>query len=171
MNKCLNCNKDTENPKFCSKKCCGIFIINDQEVRRKMLLSRKKLLTDEHKEKISISLLKKSQQRIGLLLKTKNFEDLPKSLIKKLLKEEKMNKCESCGFEYSDEKGNGPFEVHHKDGDRNNWKKENLSFLCLNCHWMTGTYKFKGRKHRTDSRKKISENNFNIGRHNDNWKI
>lgn len=36
-------------------------------------------------------------------------------------------------------------ELHHKDGDKTNHTKENLKFLCPNCHSITSNYKFKGR--------------------------
>ena len=36
-------------------------------------------------------------------------------------------------------------ELHHNDGDKTNNTKENLKFLCPNCHSITMNYKFKGR--------------------------
>lgn len=40
------------------------------------------------------------------------------------------HECAVCG--YNEEVG--ILEVHHKDGNRNNNKKENLTILCPNCH-------------------------------------
>ena len=87
-----------------------------------------------------------------LIMKSLSFEQWPKALIRRYLFEEIGNKCQRCGFEYTDsETGKGPFEPHHKDGDKNNWKRENLEILCLNCHWMTPHWKFKNRKHKLES--------------------
>lgn len=36
-------------------------------------------------------------------------------------------------------------ELHHNDGDKTNNMKENLKFVCPNCHSITKNYKFKGR--------------------------
>jgi hypothetical protein len=36
-------------------------------------------------------------------------------------------------------------ELHHNDGDKTNNTKENLKFICPNCHSITKNYKFKGR--------------------------
>jgi len=49
---------------------------------------------------------------------------------KKLLKLDKINKCQRCGFdEYPKILG-----VHHKDRNRNNNTISNLEILCPNCH-------------------------------------
>jgi len=48
-------------------------------------------------------------------------------------------KCSLCGF---DEKritdGKAPLLLAYEDGDRTNYKKENLSLLCYNCSYLTG---------------------------------
>ena len=51
-------------------------------------------------------------------------------------------KCNKCGIkEWNDEKIT--LEIEHKDGNNYNNKKENLEFLCPNCHSQTKTYKRK----------------------------
>ena len=37
--------------------------------------------------------------------------------------------------------------LHHKNSNRKDWRKDNLEFLCPNCHSLTENYAFKGRKH------------------------
>jgi len=41
-----------------------------------------------------------------------------------------------------------PLEIHHKDGNKRNIKRDNLEAICPNCHYFTDNYKFKGRKHK-----------------------
>lgn len=57
------------------------------------------------------------------------------------------DKCEQCGWH---EKAPGalytPCELHHKDGDSHNHKRENLSLICPNCHSLTATYRAKNKK-------------------------
>jgi hypothetical protein len=47
--------------------------------------------------------------------------------------------CGNCGFK---EKrlidGKTPLILHHKDGNKKNWKIENLEFLCYNCSFLLG---------------------------------
>ena len=100
------------------------------------------------------------RKRIELLKKSLPFEKWPKRLIRKVVFEEVGNHCGECGYEYEDKiTGKGPFDLHHKDGDKQNWKRENLKVLCLNCHWKTGSWKFRNKRHSADSRRRISENN------------
>ena len=75
-------------------------------------------------------------------------------------------KCNKCGInEWMGEKIT--LEIEHKDGDNWNNKKENLEFLCPNCHSLTSTFrKKKNIKQKTNiSDEKIIEalkNNKNI---------
>jgi len=54
--------------------------------------------------------------------------------------------------------GISPYELHHIDGDNNNWVESNIEILCLNCHWKTPNWRFRGRKHTDEAKKKISDN-------------
>ena len=68
------------------------------------------------------------------------------------------NVCNCCGYEYTDpNSGKGPFELHHKDGNNCNWDENNVEVLCLNCHWKTPNWRFRGKKHSKKARKRISE--------------
>lgn len=52
-------------------------------------------------------------------------------------------KCQKCGWgEINPITGKSPLEIHHKDGDKNNNKEENLELLCPNCHSLTPNYKY-----------------------------
>ena len=68
------------------------------------------------------------------------------------------NKCCKCNYKYTDNiRKRGPFEIHHKDGNHDNWKKDNLIVLCLNCHWKTPNWRFRGKKHNKETLKKLKE--------------
>lgn len=166
MNICLYCHNETKNPKFCSRSCCGKYLQSDDNFKKRLKNSHSSQpLSIEHKKNISKGLLELYKKKRENLIQTTNFDDLPTSLKKELFIIEKGNKCEECEYEYSDKNGNGPFEVHHIDGNHNNWKIKNLKRLCLNCHWKTEHYRFRGRKHSDNTKNKISENNYrNRGR-------
>ena len=162
MNNCKQCGTETKNPKFCSRSCCGKYMQNDEEFRKKIKRSHSsKPLSKKHRENIKNGLLVLYKKQRDNLIQSKDFNDLPKGLRQKLFKEEKGNKCEECNFQYSDPiSEKGPFEIHHKDGNHNNWIKENLIMLCLNCHWKTDDYRFRNRVHTKETKTKISENNY-----------
>lgn len=62
--------------------------------------------------------------------------------IKRYLLEKTNCSCEICGCNWVNEKSGQPIvEVHHKDGNANNNKEENLQVLCPNHHAMTHTYR------------------------------
>lgn|GEM_PF-3153680 len=150
-------------------ECKIKFYTNNNDFKEKIKESMKNVTktytshshTKDSIEKIRNSLLLHYKHKRELLLKTTSFNNLPKELAKKIFIEEKKNKCDLCGFEYTDSiTGKGPFEIHHKDGNRNNWNRNNLEYICLNCHWKTDTYRFRNRSHTEETKKKISKNNY-----------
>lgn len=51
------------------------------------------------------------------------------------------NKCEKCGWcEKHPVTGNVPVQLHHKDGDDLNNRRDNVQLLCPNCHSLTPNY-------------------------------
>jgi predicted nucleic acid-binding Zn ribbon protein len=160
--KCLKCGKETSNPKFCSQRCNASYN------------TKGRILTEEQKEKIRLSVLKKlypdgnfparkkktflkyRYKDIKFLSENNLFNEATINQKKRILYYEKGNRCEICGYEYTDEKtGKGPFEIHHIDGDNKNWNRENLKIYCLNCHWKTPNYRFRNRKHTEESKEKF----------------
>jgi hypothetical protein len=92
-------------------------------------------------------ILETRQKERDIKIKTMPFEELNKALRYYIIYKERGNKCEICGYEYTDVKSKkGPFEIHHKDGNKKNNKKENLQILCMNCHWKTPNWRNRGRK-------------------------
>ncbi len=149
---CPVCGKDTTNPKYCSRECYSKDLIGSK-------ISRKRKGVIVHlssgNKRPSYSYYKKKNKEI---MEKVPFEEWSYRLIKDFLFKKHNNTCERCGFYYRDPKtGKGPFQVHHKDGDNKNNKKENLEFLCLNCHWRTPNFAFRNRKHTKETKKLISK--------------
>lgn len=65
--------------------------------------------------------------------------------IRRALLRERGHRCEKCGGE-SWLGRKIPLDVHHKDGNKDNNKRENLQLLCCNCHALTPNYKGKNIK-------------------------
>lgn len=62
--------------------------------------------------------------------------------IKKYIFKKYNNKCSECGWDkINPYTGTFPLEIHHKDGNFENNKEENLQLLCPCCHSLTPTYK------------------------------
>jgi len=49
-------------------------------------------------------------------------------------------RCEGCGLRFVDEE---PIELHHKDGNHRNWRKENLVALHRSCHQYQSVHRVK----------------------------
>ena len=136
---CPNCNKSFETKdkrsKFCSRSCAASFN------------NRGKVLSNEHKIKVSKSLKKYyknnpnskishndavfqgKKSQIGKHKKPNNILELSKRTTSKILKRMKIG-CSNCGWNEC------ICDIHHingkriKDADNHN----NLTYLCPNCH-------------------------------------
>ena len=179
MNKCENCGKEHDgfygSGRFCTSKCARGFSTKAKrsEINEKVSETLKKTHTKGYpfanfSEERRIELHKKQSEtlkeyhrkRKEHIKKIVPFEKWSKALIYEFLFEENGHICEKCGYHYVDSKINkGPYEVHHKDGNKKNWKKDNLEILCLICHWKTGNWRFRGKKHTEDAKRRISKNN------------
>lgn len=179
MKLCLYCKTSTSNPKFCSHSCSASFnnrrrrITYEQKVKTSETLRQGFMFETKEQKDARIQKTKKTwennterrknqsyrqqeiwEKRREILIKTTLFEHLPHKLIKRMIYEENENICFKCGFKYTDAKtGKGPFEIHHVDGNKHNWKKENLEILCLNCHWTTENWRFRGKTHSEHTKK------------------
>lgn len=162
MNKCLNCQIETKNPKFCSSSCAATF--NNSVYPKRSDIAKKELAV---KLRMDCSYgYRTLAKEVGAHWTTiRNWvRDIPaplahnisskrsrkliiydKTAIRKRLLQDRENKCEVCGIFLWNEK---PIilEVHHIDGDKKNNSDKNLQLLCPNCHSQTDNYRNKSRK-------------------------
>jgi len=85
------------------------------------------------------------------------WESIPNMRLKRLkVLKEQSGKCNKCGL--SEWQGETLIlELEHKDGNNKNNTRDNLEFLCPNCHSLTSTWR--GRNKNSFSRKKVSDEN------------
>jgi len=85
---------------------------------------------------------KKQQRTVDEKINKLSWDELPHARKRKKVLEEQNYKCSTCGIE----EWNGKLitlSLHHKDGNNKNNSRENLQFLCPNCHTQTETYGIK----------------------------
>jgi len=134
--------------------CCSEQLTRCPAIRAKNSASMKKAYLDGRlkstwKTYYSIpekrkEILDKRSQTIEEQRKNSKFEDLPYRVQKEILLAETNGRCFKCdGLEWLGELL--VLQRHHKDGDSKNNKKENLEYLCPNCHTLTKNFGRKGR--------------------------
>lgn len=130
-----------------------------KEEQRKKLKMNNPMSNPQHRKKQKNGAIKSYEKRDKIIMENLPFEKWSPRLIIKTLHLDHKNICEKCGYTYTDpETKKGPFQIHHIDGNNDNWKRENLEYLCLNCHWKTPNFGFRNRLHSDNSKKIFSEN-------------
>ncbi len=112
---CLECKLPIKknSKKFCSSKCCRIYI-NKQYIERWLNGLEKGYVGGN------------------------NSGEQVSAIIKKWLIVQRGEKCEDCGWaKVNQATGKIPIQIHHKDGNCRNNKPENLMLICPNCHSLT----------------------------------
>jgi len=84
-----------------------------------------------------------------------NFDDLSKRNKRKRILFEQNNTCNLCNI-YDWNTHKLILELHHKDGNSKNETRNNMEYLCPNCHSQTKTFRFKGKHHSLVSKERIS---------------
>lgn len=152
---CQNCNKETSNPKYCSKKCAAIInnklypkrIIckhNKCQICSKVLHNRgsklDKMCHRCYNDKKCIEYGEKSLKEViieGNNRASKHKYELVRSHAKRIVKLYNIEKKCKCGydkhFELCHIKSISSFDLTCKIKEINS--KENLVYLCPNCHW------------------------------------
>ncbi len=158
MNKCLNCDAETKNPKYCSSSCAAK--VNNRIRSAKQKLEKPSTKACKHcnvpivdrNTYCSIECQHKHQnnEKIAQFIAEK-FYDTPvntgsNSWLRKYLVEVLDYTCSECGI--GDTYNGKPItlEIDHINGKSSNNILSNLRFLCPNCHSQTDTYKAKNIK-------------------------
>ena len=158
---------------FCSRKCARAFSTSVSKERREeinkkisttlkkayetgRLVNRntKRFHTKEERLKQSKSLKETYARKRKYIKENVPFNDWPMRMKTAHIFTKYGNHCQECGYTFTSENGKGPFEIHHIDGNHSNNTEDNLTVLCLNCHWKTPNWRFRGMKHTAESIKK-----------------
>jgi Zn finger protein HypA/HybF involved in hydrogenase expression len=138
---CKNCGKETSNLKFCSRSCSASY--NNRGVIRNPLGRPENLVHKfprGHKGFNTPESRKRATKTLRESLKKKykkyDFNDLPRKRKLERILEEQDNRCNHCGLDNWNKKSL-ILELHHKDGYKDNEKRNNLEYLCPNCHSQT----------------------------------
>ena len=146
--------------RFCSARCARSFStsINREELNRKVSLTLKgRQGHSKNKGKhwpidSKIAVNEANRRKNDSL----NFDCLSIKEKRKRIFKEQDYKCLVCKItNWNDKKI--IFELNHIDGNRENWLRENLEFLCPNCHSQTITDRFVGRKHTTATKELLRQ--------------
>ena len=131
--------------KYCSFKCANSHIRTKESNKLLSLKmkgaegSKKEQWTEDRKVNFQNAIIKNVKLWNDKLL-NEDFESLSFQRLSKRVKLEQEGKCNKCGLnEWQEEKLT--LELEHKDGNRNNNKRENLEALCPNCHSLTSTWR------------------------------
>lgn len=149
--------------RFCDRKCSSGY--STREKRREInetVSTKLKGKIPEHLKKHSFKkgfdprrrlFLTREEQLLGVQQRLRNlekfyetasWEELPRLEKRRRVLAEQGGKC-LCGIsEWLGERLT--LEFHHVDGNRKNDGRENLQYLCPNCHSLTPTYRTKNMK-------------------------
>lgn len=138
---CLNCNKETNNLKFCSRRCAAFQTRNGAKHHGKPkgnCAFCNTLLSKSNKKFCD----NKCQRDYELNELINSGEFSSKTAKRALLKQNAS--CSCCGL-YEWLSKLITLELDYIDGNSENNKLDNLRLLCPNCHSQTSTYKAKNR--------------------------
>lgn len=142
MNKCLYCEKETDNPKFCSRSHSAIF--NNKAYPKRNRISGN--TSKEQLKKMShIAKEKINAEKIDLFKNGKMSDvQVRRSLsIKQYILRQQNNGCAICGISFVEPIWMNklvPFTVDHIDGDYRNNNPYNIRIICPICDRQSPTY-------------------------------
>jgi 5-methylcytosine-specific restriction endonuclease McrA len=132
--------------RFCDKRCSARYADSKVKVRHGFLGERRVDKANETKR------IKRES-----LLKTMPWEGLSRAEKERHVLRDQNNKCNICTIELWCSKVI-ILEFHHKDGNKKNEARENLEYLCPNCHSQTDNFRFRHKHHTEESKKKCHVN-------------
>lgn len=144
IKQCPKCSKDFDSyskwgeKKFCSRSCANSRTFSEESKKKKSkaLKGRKSSFSIEDKESWIAKIKETALQKY---LSTP-FDDLGVENKRRRVFEEQNYCCANCGI--SEWQGHKiSLELEHKDGNRQNNKRDNLEGLCPNCHSITETWR------------------------------
>ena len=152
MNKCLNCECDTKNAKFCSRSCSASFNntkrIHSEETKKKIssaLMGHAPTGRTPEGQARSLEALERWRAEQFERMMNCEFESLCYDTQRKRIIIEQDNKCNRCGL--SEWQGFPiPLEIDHKNGKNDDHVRDNMEALCPNCHALTDTWRGRNRK-------------------------
>ena len=168
MKNCEYCNEEHDGSygsgRFCNKKCASGYSTREKRKEINQTVSKKlkeryeeiapedltgyqfKKGFDERRHNLSDEDRKKAVQALVQIRQetysTLDFIELPQNEKRRVILKEQDDKCGECNI---NEWLGKPIvlELHHIDGDNSNNTRENLIFLCPNCHSQTDNWRIK----------------------------
>jgi hypothetical protein len=162
MNKCTQCQKDTTNPRFCSRSCSAKYYNHLRSKSNKRIcvvcqlpLGKNARLFCSHKccKLYQWQICKEKIEQNGYFYPAYRF-DTSTPHVKRYLKEKYGDKCSICGLTSWQNKSIVLIS-DHINGIANDWSISNLRLVCPNCDSQLPTFKRKnkngGRQYRNKS--------------------
>lgn len=146
--KCKTCNSDHDGSygsgAYCSRSCANSRGPRSEKTKRKIRETNKIRAKERNPEwyervKEANADPEKISKRKATWIEKRDWNNAHWTSITRWLKEE-IEHCEICGLD-SWMGDSIPLEVHHKDGDKNNNGRDNLTVVCCNCHAQTDNWR------------------------------
>jgi len=139
--KCINCNKETSNPRFCNRSCAASHNNKFTKLKEKgnclncglSLVRGRKYCSNKCQAERTKALITEQILR---------GEDVQHQQLRRYLIDTHGSKCMLCGWAKENIVTNRvPIELDHIDGNSSNNSLSNLRLLCPNCHSIQPTHK------------------------------
>lgn len=152
--KCINCQTDTNNPKFCSRSCSASYHNANQPKRKRSgkpcehcgkttLRKHVRYCSKDCRYKAEWEERKQEILETGIIHDENCFKT-GCTTTKRFLTETKGYHCSICGInDWNDQ--DLVLVMDHINGIPNDWSVENLRFVCPNCDSQLPTYKSKNK--------------------------